>query len=256
MKAVKPSVSRILWDLAAAAVFGALIWFLYAPDVVGSMVGILIPGLSVGAILYALCLAGTTAVGAVCACFAAAKKWWSGMAFAAVSVVAVAWLTKGHLLDILFAAAGGLAGAGTIAAYGFLEKKMPAVCNRETVSYIVFGVLTTVVSFVSQMLFASLGTLATVNTIGSWVCAVIFAYVVNKLFVFESHTDTKKAFFRELWLFFAARLASLGMELVFMAVTVDILGFSEAVCKLIAQVFILIANYIFSKLIIFRKKEE
>lgn len=139
--------------------------------------------------------------------------------------------------------------------YDRLAEKMPAVFNRETVSYIVFGVLTTVVSFVSQMLFASLGTPAFVNTIGSWICAVAFAYVVNKLFVFCSHTATFKAFLRELWLFVAARLASLAMELVFMVITVDLLHFSEAVCKIIAQVFILVANYIFSKLIIFKKSE-
>lgn len=142
---------------------------------------------------------------------------------------------------------------GGILLYGWLQKKLPAVFNRETIRYIVFGVLTTVVSFVSQMLFSSLGWHVTVNTIGSWVCAVLFAYVVNKLFVFESKTDTTKAFWRELGLFIGARIASLGMELVFMFVTVELLSFSEAACKLIAQVFILIANYIFSKLVIFKK---
>ncbi len=138
--------------------------------------------------------------------------------------------------------------------YEWLKKKFPSVFNRETVSYIIFGVLTTVVSFVSQMLFSAAGFPVIVNTIGSWVCAVLFAYVVNKLFVFESKTDTAKAFWRELGLFIGARVASLGMELVFMFVTVELLHFSEAVCKLIAQVFILVANYIFSKLIIFKKK--
>lgn len=139
---------------------------------------------------------------------------------------------------------------------GKFQKLFSSVFNYETISYIIFGVLTTVVSFASQMLFASFGTPAWFNTIGSWICAVTFAYVVNKLFVFKSHTDSAKAFFRELWLFFAARLASLGMELVFMIITVDLLHFSEAVCKLIAQVFILVANYVFSKLIIFRKNKE
>lgn len=152
-----------------------------------------------------------------------------------------------------------LGGFGVVAGiwlYGKLQTACPAVFNHETVSYIVFGVLTTVVSFVSQMLFASLGTPAWVNTIGSWICAVTFAYIVNKRFVFCSHTDSAAAFLRELWLFFAARLASLGMELVFMFITVDMLHFSEAVCKLIAQMFILVANYIFSKLFIFRKRGE
>ncbi len=139
--------------------------------------------------------------------------------------------------------------------YGFFAEKFPALVNREVIRYILFGALTTVVSFVSQMLFASLGTPAFINTIGSWVCAVTFAYVVNKLFVFESHTATPKALLREIWLFVAARLTSLLMELVFMTVTVDLLHFSEAICKLIAQVFILVANYIFSKWIIFKKSE-
>ena len=156
----------------------------------------------------------------------------------------------------LAAVAGGVLAVVCLLAYGWLQKAMPSVFNRETVSYIIFGVLTTVVSFVSQMIFASFGWHVTVNTVGSWVCAVLFAYVVNKLFVFESKTDSAKAFWRELGLFFGARVASLGMELVFMFVTVELLDFSEAVCKLIAQVFILVANYIFSKLIIFRKKDE
>lgn len=157
------------------------------------------------------------------------------------------------LLDSLATIIGAFGCIGCILLYGWLQKKMPSVFNRETISYIVFGVLTTVVSFVSQMLFSAAGFPVIVNTIGSWVCAVIFAYIVNKLFVFESKTDTAKAFWRELGLFIGARVASLGMELVFMFVTVELLNFSEAVCKLVAQVFILVANYVFSKLFIFKK---
>ncbi len=163
----------------------------------------------------------------------------------------------GSWQSAIAAAVGGFGCVACLLLYGVLTKKMPKIFNRETVNYIIFGVLTTVVSFVSHMIFADvLGTPATVNTIGSWVCAATFAYVVNKLFVFESRTSSAKAFFRELWLFFAARLLSLGLEFVFMLVTVDLLHCNEAVCKLIAQVFILIANYIFSKLIIFKKKSE
>lgn len=173
------------------------------------------------------------------------------LALAAVGAVCSSWQSA------IAAAVGGCGCIACLLLYGVLAKKMPKIFNRETVNYIIFGVLTTVVSFVSHMIFADvLGTPATVNTVGSWVCAATFAYVVNKLFVFESHTNSAKAFFRELWLFFAARLLSLGLEFVFMLITVDLLHFNEAVCKLIAQVFILIANYIFSKLIIFKKKPE
>lgn len=158
--------------------------------------------------------------------------------------------------DIPYATAaliGGIGCIGGIVVYGKLAKACPKIFNREVISYVFFGALTTVVSFIAQMLCASMGTPTWFNTVGSWVCAVAFAYVVNKLFVFESHTDSAKAFFRELWLFIAARLASLGMELVFMIVTVDLLHFPEAACKLVAQVFIIVANYIFSKLVIFKK---
>lgn len=207
----------------------------------------------------ALVIAALTAIVALLLWWlcAAKNKWHAALVGVALSLIpAAAGAFVGSWQSAGAAVAGSVGAVACMLLYGVLAAKMPTLFNRETVSYIVFGVLTTVVSFVSQMLFASLGTPAWVNTIGSWVCAVLFAYVVNKLFVFESRTDSAKAFWRELWLFFAARLVSLGMELVFMIVTVDLLHFNEAVCKLIAQVFILIANYIFSKLIIFKKKSE
>ncbi len=150
---------------------------------------------------------------------------------------------------------GGIGCIACILLYGFLKQVCPGVFNHETVSYVVFGALTTVVSFVSQMIFHAVGWETIPATVGSWICAVLFAYVVNKLFVFESHTDTATAFFREMGLFFAARLASLGIEIVFMWLTVDILLLPDAACKLAAQIIILVLNYIFSKLIIFRKRK-
>ncbi len=209
---------------------------------------------------------GRYAVAGVLFCLTALAAWvlwlWLGKKPLVASVAGVGasliptvcGIVGGAMMSAAAAIAGGIVGVAAMWAYVWLQKKLPSVFNRETVSYIVFGVLTTVVSFVSQMIFSSMGLPVFVNTVGSWICAVTFAYVVNKLFVFESHTDTAKAFFRELWLFFAARLVSLGLELAFMMITVELLHFNEAVCKLIAQVFILIANYVFSKLVIFRKK--
>ncbi len=260
MKPVKSSVASVLWSLGAVLATAALIWFFCDPTITDALLSLLLPGmadaLSGSTIVHAGYILGTSGLGALCVCFAAKKRIWSGLPHIGVLCVVTAAVFPDELFSLIFVVVGGLLGSLVLPLYDLLAKKLPKVFNRETVSYIVFGVLTTVVSFVSQMLFASLGTPAWVNTIGSWICAVIFAYVVNKLFVFESHTDTMKAFWRELGLFFAARLASLGMELVFMVITVDILDFSEAVCKLIAQVFILIANYVFSKLFIFRKNDE
>jgi len=262
MKPVKSSVASVLWSLGAVIAIAALIWFYYDHSIIDSLLTILVPGMADTLleshihIVAAGYIIGTSALGALCVCFAAKKHLWSGLLYTGALCAFITLALPVDVFSQLTVIIGGLLGSVVLPIYDLLAKKLPKVFNRETISYIVFGVLTTVVSFVSQMLFASLGTPAWVNTIGSWICAVIFAYVVNKLFVFESHTDTMQAFWRELGLFFAARLASLGMELVFMVITVDILDFSEAVCKLIAQVFILVANYIFSKLFIFRKNEE
>ncbi len=269
MKMSKSSVTSILWSAFCSIVSvlsGIIVVFfvLDAPvadklvQALNTFVHLMLPDLSEQSFIFSL-VPIVAHIGFAVVCAGGAylannnKLWLGAVIAAALTGISAATL---NATAVVLTAVGGFGCMAGIVAYQFLTKKLPAVFNRETISYIVFGVMTTIVSFVSQMLFASLGTPATVNTIGSWVCAVIFAYVVNKLFVFESHTDTAKAFFRELWLFFAARLASLGMELVFMFVTVDWLGFSEPVCKLIAQVFILVANYIFSKLIIFRKKTE
>lgn len=206
--------------LIPAAVFAGCLWFMFKPR------------------LRWIALAASAALTALCSVLIYFQNW--GITNFLIFSVPIALGAFGCILGLYL--------------YEWLQKKLPQVFNRETVSYIIFGALTTVVSFVSQMLFSALGWHVTVNTVGSWICAVIFAYVVNKLFVFESKTDTAKAFFRELGLFVGARVASLGMELVFMFVTVDLLSFPESACKIVAQVFILIANYVLSKLLIFKKK--
>lgn len=155
----------------------------------------------------------------------------------------------------LSVAAGGFGFVLGMLLYNTLKKKLPKIFNRETVNYIVFGVMTTVVSFISQMLFHAMSWNTAFSTVGSWVCAVTFAYITNKLFVFESHTDTLKAFLRELWLFVAARLASLVIEVGLMLLLVDLLGLPTAGSKMAGQIIILITNYVLSKLIVFRKKD-
>lgn len=134
--------------------------------------------------------------------------------------------------------------------------------NAETVSYLIFGVLTTVVSLVSyRLLILALAGQATptglqiqLATVGSWIFAVAFAYITNKLFVFKSKSFEKSVLIKEIAGFVSARLLSLGYEMLWMFITADLLGINDFVCKVIAQFVIVALNYLFSKLFIFKKK--
>jgi putative flippase GtrA len=125
---------------------------------------------------------------------------------------------------------------------------------EETLLYIFYGAATTVVSFLSQWLCNTLGANVALSTTVSWICAVTFAFFVNKFFVFDSADKTAKKVLHEAAGFYAARLVSFFAELGFMVLAVDIWGFNWIVCKVIIQIVILILNYLFSKFIIFRKQ--
>ena len=127
--------------------------------------------------------------------------------------------------------------------------------NTELVTYLFAGVATTVVNYVVYFLatrMLSMGVLA--GTWTAWVCAVLFGYVVNKAFVFQTHCESAGELAKEAASFFAMRLVSLGMETVLMFVTVELLGLNDLVMKLLVNILVIIANYAFSKLFIFKKK--
>jgi putative flippase GtrA len=127
--------------------------------------------------------------------------------------------------------------------------------------YLIFGVLTTVVSFLSQWLVALvMGTDTTlavnVATGFSWVCAVTFAFVTNKKYVFKSVTTTKEAFWTEVGTFYSARIVSLVLELLIMNIFNVLLGLNYWAVKICAQIFIMLANYLFSKLVVFKDRNN
>ncbi len=127
---------------------------------------------------------------------------------------------------------------------------------ESAILYIFFGGLTTVVSIAAQYISTWAGAGTTLSTTISWICAVTFAFFTNKTCVFKSVTEKKRDFFREAAQFYGARLVSYFLELGFMLLTVDVLKLNTYVMKLIAQVFVLVINYLFSKLVIFRKKDK
>ena len=123
--------------------------------------------------------------------------------------------------------------------------------------YLIFGVLTTLVNVVSYWLCSHICSLSTmVSTIIAWILAVLFAYVTNRKWVFESEAATKQEIIKECLAFFSARLATGVVDWLCMFVCVDILQLNDIIIKLAANILVIILNYVASKLIIFKKKRN
>ena len=103
-------------------------------------------------------------------------------------------------------------------------------------------------------LYNLLGMSASVSNAVAWVGAVVFAYLTNKPFVFRSHDWSMKTVVPELTKFVTCRVGSGLAETLILLVTVDILGWNGNIWKLVTSVLVVILNYVFSKLIVFRKK--
>lgn len=124
----------------------------------------------------------------------------------------------------------------------------------DMVSYLFFGVLTTVVNYLVYLpLYNLLGISAAFSNIIAWVAAVAFAYVTNKPFVFKSHDWSMETVLPELGKFVGCRAASGGLETALVFLTVDVCGWDGNIWKLIISVVVVILNYVSSKLLVFRK---
>ena len=125
---------------------------------------------------------------------------------------------------------------------------------KEIISYLFFGVCTTVVNFVIYFACTKIfGINYLLANAISWAGAVAFAYVTNLIWVFKSKTKGIRAIFKEITAFVGCRLLSGAMDMLIMFIGVDLLGISDDITKLLTQVVVVVLNYVFSKLIIFRK---
>ena len=140
--------------------------------------------------------------------------------------------------------------------------------NREMFDYIFFGAMATLVSLVTFWLFDKLlgSKLALVSNIISWIITVSFAFFTNKFFVFHSKSTDGSTLIKEITSFTAARLFSLGVEeaglfiaqFVFHADTKTYFGAvgGMMIAKVFLQIVVIIMNYVFSKLFIFKNKKS
>jgi len=126
---------------------------------------------------------------------------------------------------------------------------------RGLILYGVFGALTTAINIAAYALCYRVLKLPNVpSNVVAWVLAVLFAFVTNKLYVFESKSLERGTVLRELLSFVGARLATGLLDLAVMFVGVDVLHGPDLVFKVASNIVVILLNYVFSKLIVFRKK--
>lgn len=127
---------------------------------------------------------------------------------------------------------------------------------KEALLYLFFGVCTTLVNLVTKWILlltvidSSNAIQLQVAIIISWIVSVLFAYVTNRKYVFESKS---KSIFKEISSFFGSRVLTLILEMVIMYIFVTALNFNVYLFTIISQVLVIVLNYVFSKLFVFKK---
>lgn len=127
---------------------------------------------------------------------------------------------------------------------------------KEIIFYLVFGVLTTLVNIITYSIATEWFSINyQVSNIISWIVSVTFAFITNKLFVFESKKIEKTTLIREGISFYGFRVISLGMDMLVMYIMVSILTMNDLFAKIISNVIVIVVNYVFSKLFVFKKNQ-
>jgi len=121
---------------------------------------------------------------------------------------------------------------------------------KEALNYIIFGVLTTVVNWIVFQICIEIFSINwSIANVIAWIFSVIFAYVTNRTIVFQSSSTHV---IKELLLFVQFRLVSLLLEMLIMFILIEMISFEPFASKIVTSVVVVIANYIFSKAVIFR----
>ena len=134
--------------------------------------------------------------------------------------------------------------------------------HDEGVRYIAFGILTVIVSWVTYAAFVFMGIDLAVSNIMSWFCAVLFAFVVNKIYVFRCTGSSTMRLGAELLSFFGGRIATgvlagiLFPALCAIGLGFTFLGVAGLFARGITSLVEIALNYLISKFIVFRKSDD
>lgn len=138
-----------------------------------------------------------------------------------------------------------------------MEKlKQIYIKNKEVINYLIFGICTTIINFITYYCCTKIiGIEEIISNIIAWCIGVIFAYITNKIFVFESKRKKGMQVFKELVSFILARVfTGIFCEVALFALLLKVLKIYDIVSKIITQVIVVILNYLFSKLIVFKNR--
>lgn len=125
--------------------------------------------------------------------------------------------------------------------------------KKEILYYVIFGVLTTGINILTYQILSVAGvTTLTANGI-AWILSVLFAYVTNRKYVFDSHSENR---IQECLKFYGSRLSTGILDMAGMWMLVDVVHLPGMVSKIAMNVVVIVFNYIFSKVFVFKKKEE
>jgi len=126
------------------------------------------------------------------------------------------------------------------------------ILNKETVLYLIFGILTTIVNIVSFFLFNKLFNYKLSNII-AFILAIVFAYITNKKYVFESKKEEKTEIIKEFIFFIGSRLFTFVLDMLLMVLFIEGLFVNVLISKVLVNVVVIILNYILSKKLVFKK---
>jgi putative flippase GtrA len=137
-----------------------------------------------------------------------------------------------------------------------IRKNWSKFVNRETITYTLAGIMTTIVNFIVYYVLCNILEVENLiaNTI-AWATAVSFAYVVNALWVFQSKRERILKECMKVIKFFGARILSFFVEQIGMFMFVNGLKFNNLIVKAFLTVIVIVLNYLFSKIYIFRKQK-
>lgn len=129
--------------------------------------------------------------------------------------------------------------------------------NKQILLYLFFGGLTTLISIaVFYLLNVTLEVNEHISNLVSWIAAVLFAFLTNRVMVFEAKTDSAGAFLYQMLKFYMGRVATLLVEEIIIFIFITKMGLYSLAVKLFAQILVIILNYIISKSLIFRKGRD
>ncbi len=134
----------------------------------------------------------------------------------------------------------------------FVKKMWNFFFHTEMGLYLVFGVLTTVVSLLVGLPLLWLGVNDAIANLLKNVAGIIFAYVTNRLYVFRSETKGAKQK-EEMVSFFISRIATLVLDMGMMFLLADVLKVNETLSMILSTFIVIVLNYVLSKLFVFKK---